>query len=139
MHEGLIVLDQKDKSVKFASAPAVRRLKSQSVSDETPIKSELNELDFQQNLFKPTPVSVNNVGEIDNELNGVSGMTFSDSSLISLNTIVETQEQQREENGNESTMSGAGLVYRSRMAKKAKKRPLPTTRKSDYLEQPPKK
>ena len=46
MHEGLIVLDQKDKSVKFASVPAVHHLKQQELTDGTPITSNLNELDF---------------------------------------------------------------------------------------------
>ena len=49
-------------------------------------------------------------------------MSFSDSSMVSLKSIVTSQEQQREETGGvDSTMSGSGLVYRSLKAKKAKR------------------
>ena len=46
MHEGLIVLARKDKSLKFASEPAVRLLKKHPSTDET-IKSTLNKQDFE--------------------------------------------------------------------------------------------
>ena len=46
MHEGIIVLARKDKSLKFTSEPAVRLLKKQSSTDKS-IKSTLNKRDFE--------------------------------------------------------------------------------------------
>lgn len=92
---------------------------------DSPVKSKLTNKDFERKLFKPTPVSVDNVGQIEQEgiLDSKSSRFSQAADLMSLQTIVHTQEQQRQESGSDSTMSGSGLVYRSLRTKKQK--PLP--------------
>ena len=72
MHEGLIVLSQKDRTLQFASKPAIWLIKQvMSKTDISAIEDmperlsgyQLTEADFEKRMFEETKISMNNYAD----------------------------------------------------------------------------
>ena len=71
MHEGLVVVSEKDKSLQFASKPAIKLLMEEPKQDDSKSLSISKTFDSSyllKNIFAPTRVSLTNIGAEQNEL-----------------------------------------------------------------------
>ena len=70
MHEGLVVVSEKDKSLQFASKPAMKLLMKESKLDDSKSLSISKTFDSSyllKNIFAPTRVSLTNIGAEQDE------------------------------------------------------------------------